>query len=798
MTKSFEAAVRLLFRRLLSLRRQDLTRALLADLERLPDPVLRGYAYAVLAARFGRKDLANRARAAFERRGSSQLRKRVLQSLAGSHEAAAITLARKILRPVPVPTARRARTRLGPYFIFDTRDKLKAPARVPRRGFGHAYAGSRLRRWLGVDGGSAVLERALSTTPREEWKLSGSKEGLFSSLSERRKSTEVWGSRTETLATSLVKPRPRRKRSRTVNTGFSSSAVPARPVRSLRRATSYYFWLDIGKAAAGSIESRRVGLQKFVGPGEVLDVVLFTERGGLRLRGPARGALLVGANARVTVWKRAAAPRNAGSRLGTRLFFHVATPKEAGRYRLRCSIYCRGVLLQSRRIDVPIGVSGKSPRAVVDYLQARRFDRHNLRALSPIALSLMLNKGSDGTHQLRCYSGDAAPVSIQFHSVELQNFIDRSRKALRMVSWGSEELWRDSKQDPYRYSSRGSPEKLKKDLLLLARRGHANWDTLVEVFRGEEERARFRERTRRPQAIELALKRSSNLLVPLATLYDHKFDVGVTDDASFTLCETFLRSLAAEALDMEPCFQGHCPNRNAPLVVCPGGFWGFRHALGLPLSREALSDHVMRFITEEDPIASVGVSTDPMLKRRPKHVENLQKLFPDPRWTLAETRADLIKTLQQGTSAFVYLYCHGGRSADGEPYLRVGPSTDPEFRRATIGDAEIAWTKPRPLVFINGCHTTALEPESAIDLVSGFVGTARAAGVIGTEVTVFESMAVAFAERFARLFVNEDKTAGEAVRLARLHILKSALNPLGLVYLPYVLPIVTLREVTAP
>jgi hypothetical protein len=41
------------------------------------------------------------------------------------------------------------------------------------------------------------------------------------------------------------------------------------------------------------------------------------------------------------------------------------------------------------------------------------------------------------------------------------------------------------------------------------------------------------------------------------------------------------------------------------------------------------------------------------------------------------------------------------------------------------------------LVILNGCHTTDLEPNRAIDLVSSFIEYAQAGGVVGTEITVF-------------------------------------------------------------
>ena len=104
----------------------------------------------------------------------------------------------------------------------------------------------------------------------------------------------------------------------------------------------------------------------------------------------------------------------------------------------------------------------------------------------------------------------------------------------------------------------------------------------------------------------------------------------------------------------------------------------------------------------------------------------------------------------------------------------------------TLLGQRIEWHEPRPLVFLNGCHTTGLEPEQALELVSALVRRSRAAGVVGTEITVFEPLARAFAEDCLRRFLAGDPL-GWAVRNARLELLKAG-NPLGLVYLPYALP----------
>ena len=100
----------------------------------------------------------------------------------------------------------------------------------------------------------------------------------------------------------------------------------------------------------------------------------------------------------------------------------------------------------------------------------------------------------------------------------------------------------------------------------------------------------------------------------------------------------------------------------------------------------------------------------------------------------------------------------------------------------------------RPLVFINGCHTTALTPDVPLEFVSLFLEMSEASAVIGTEITIFEPLAVAFAEAFLPRFL-AGTPLGEAVRGARLALLKDG-NPLGLVYIPYALA--GLRLVQAP
>ena len=118
----------------------------------------------------------------------------------------------------------------------------------------------------------------------------------------------------------------------------------------------------------------------------------------------------------------------------------------------------------------------------------------------------------------------------------------------------------------------------------------------------------------------------------------------------------------------------------------------------------------------------------------------------------------------------IYFYCHGMRkpvvgSDQPTPYLEVGESDEihPEdivaWRRQW--KREDLWKQTSPLVFINGCHTVELTPESLLTFVDTFA-KAHAAGVIGTEITLDQNVASEAGEVFFTYFIDHE-TVGEAL-----------------------------------
>jgi hypothetical protein len=293
---------------------------------------------------------------------------------------------------------------------------------------------------------------------------------------------------------------------------------------------------------------------------------------------------------------------------------------------------------------------------------------------------------------------------------------------------------------------------------------------------------------RQPGRVQIALKESPSHVLPAAVIYDYPINEGTVRQAQ--LCPEFLSAYSNGLPLIETrCFHNDCPTRDSLAYVCPSGFWGFRHVIGLPHSLATHPGDVETKISYQGtPEAIYAVARD--LGLREEHYKNLAALAPKFHWTSCDEHEGTIKTLKTKTPHLVYFYCHG-HVDDDAPCIFVGEQNAPGIYRSSLRAEGINWGNSRPLIFLNGCHTSALSPEQAINLVSGFIENASASGVIGTEISVFESLASQFAEACLAVFV-QGKSIGDAIRNARLTLLQQG-NPLGLVYVPFVID--TLRLV---
>ncbi len=580
---------------------------------------------------------------------------------------------------------------------------------------------------------------------------------------------------------------------RIVSTGFATETQPAQPLAGempLVPNADYLFWFEVGERVEGSIEAVDVDLPIDKLPPEArLHVVLFGFDGELILTpGADVGQIKIQPDGTVRVTKPAARPGVlAGDELMTRrLFFPVRTPAQAGMHRLRCNIYYQQTLVQSRLVTVqvmssPVRQAEPALLSEVDYTLSKMLNGHQLAGMGTNLLSLMLNDNGNGTHGFRFFGENEFKNDAAMGEGELADLIQSARGALRKAAWGDENAYNGQ---PYRYHGPFNLDRLTDDLVLFAIRGYSFYDTLINKLAGDSDKAwDLQNLMVKPGQVQIATKESVNMLVPAAMFYDYPLDTGLPT-ADYSLCPAFLTALKQNApLEETDCSKGECPSHGQDSVVCPSGFWGYRHSLVLPISVATAPDAPTTIPVQGKARIAVNVSTDPNFRQRPLHEQNLQKMGLG--WEYADDREKALALMKKTESQVVYFYCHGGLSKT-KPFLSVGPPTGPRINRDNLRNERIRWQKVRPLVFINGCHTTALTPEHAINFVSGFVEVSHAAGVIGTEITIYEPIAVAFADACLYRFLLSRQTIGDAVRGARLSMLKEG-NPLGLVYIPYVM-----------
>lgn len=598
-----------------------------------------------------------------------------------------------------------------------------------------------------------------------------------------------------------------RQKNTIVNTGFSSytpSSEIISPNNSLRKSWVYYFWLEIGNIIFGSIEKTETRLETEDFPDNSLfDVILFFFDEEIEcIADMNHGTVQLMPDGSIQVIKQATfVPDllpNDTTLHQKRLFFPVATPATAGTYRLRCNLYYQNYLLQSRLITAKVTDTEQTFKdpvltSEVDYIISRSLLLEHLQQLEPNTLSIMLNGNAEGTHNFH-FSGKKKGHIFNNSSTlsgdALQQVINLTREALREIAWQGGGTYTQDK--PYRYEKPISDEAFRLDLIKLADQGYSAYDIIISRLAGDTQTSfRLQEIMKAHGQIQIALKEFAQYIVPLSTIYDYPLQTGLLPSV-YTICPQFLEDQkAGHNLADCTCFQGNCPSYGQTTVICPSGFWGYRHSIGMPISIGTGPDAPTHLIYRQKPRMAVGVSTDKELTRRAKHVQTLQDMPID--WEYSDTLNDTLTMLKNTEAQIVYFYCHGGLNHRGKPYLVLGDTDSDWFLRPLLRTEQIVWDKYRPLVFINGCHTAALEPEQAMELVSGFVETSQAAGVIGTEITIFETLATTFAESCFEQFLSEGKTIGQAVRHARLELLRQS-NPLGLVYIPYVMPSLRLLQ----
>jgi hypothetical protein len=591
---------------------------------------------------------------------------------------------------------------------------------------------------------------------------------------------------------------------RIINTGFS--AVSAAEIELDKNTPlipnmNYYFTFDVGLLREGNIEVTPEPLRMELLPEQArLKIVLFKFDGEIEIT-PNRdvGELQIMRDWKVKVTKKVETPNLPPSQvdlIDQRLFFLIHTPTKEGEFRLRCNMYCEQTLVQSRLIKVKVSYTNTRSDApmlssTIEYTITKSLDPKLIAQLEPQKLSIMLNDNGDGTHCFRLFGESNYKYEKSFGVGTLQNLIKNARAALRITYWGSEKDWQSDQS--LKYQGPLDLKKLKEDLVLLAKQGAEFWLKLTQKVAPGGDYSKLSSMVEKPAVIEFAIKDSSeaaNYMFPTALIYDYpiltNFDV-----EEYSLCPIFQEALNKKMpLEETRCFKGDCPTKSSTALkeICPSGFWGFRHIVGMPLGTTTESSQEIFF--QEAPEITAAVF--PSFATWPPHQKAIQAIDINFKWTIAKSFMETLSQLRSTNPHLVYFYCHGGYEKD-TPYLRVGSANEHVITPTNFSAFNIRWKQTQPIVFMNGCHTVGIDPRLVLDFASTFVVSLNASGVMGTEISIFESLAAAFAEQWLTSFLLKGETAGESTRRARLNLLQKG-NPLGLVYSLYAHPHLKLKK----
>jgi hypothetical protein len=411
-------------------------------------------------------------------------------------------------------------------------------------------------------------------------------------------------------------------------------------------------------------------------------------------------------------------------------------------------------------------------------------------------VNILCNDGDDGTHTFAIV-GTGFKKDLRFGEGRMRAAVDSSRGALFDVA--AERL--PGKRPRYRFGTdnSGPAQQLAGDLIKLAECGHALFSTLVtgedRAFKGELLKALGEGGA----TIQVSATVSAQYVFPWALVYDHPLVIG-----GLSLCPQFAADQRGGLpLDKATCFTIRCPNHGNTSIVCPSGFWGFKHLLEQPLSVVKKKVKQTTDAGGAKAATAAGIGASDLVTRLAAgpagtpvralmaisrelddvgdHVKEMRGAagwYLDVKDNKAEVLVNMQVAAQMGVP-LIYFYCHGGRVGT-DTWLGIGRG-----ERLVPGDLEardIDWSMASPLVFINGCHTVDLTPDDLISF-NETLSWCRAAGAIGTEIDIPETLARDFARGFFADLAAE-RPVGVAIKQRRLALLARG-NPLGLAYTPY-------------
>ncbi len=547
--------------------------------------------------------------------------------------------------------------------------------------------------------------------------------------------------------------------------------------------------LDIGKLSAQSavIDPEPIPEHLLPATSIRLDVVVSSTHFQVGTTRSTLGASQC-ARGRFTLPRDGCAARTAGGR--KYLYFFLRAPVGKPVARARIGYYYRNHLIQSQILHADVGATEGSYYVEVDYTLSESLVGLDVLPARP-QVSIVANHNGDGKHQIVIRSSDETgevlgrPCTYEVDEYAVGRLIEAMRAVLRKAGVAP-------------VQKRRRRDQLVRDLSALAPFGWQLWNAIVAP--------RFHDLydvLDRYESVVMQVSRpaTSSYAFPWGLIYD----IPLISDAELQICPLVDRwdgvaDMVSRGLRRCP----EAPNGHDENTLCPFGFWGYRY----PIEQLSSTDRPVTEIPvpRDDVFDVVAIETERGVNPADLavHIGALRRLllseFPSARLREARNRAAARELLGRDTP-LVYFYCHGERPGVGDPgvpsairreqtYLGIDKNekltpTDisgwvVQWRRE---EGRKVWDKVRPLIFINACHSAEINPDTLVSYLDAFVGTAHAAGVIGTEVRVDQRLAMDVAVEFlGRLF--QGWTVDHALHAVRLDYLASG-NLLGLVYTPY-------------
>jgi len=485
-----------------------------------------------------------------------------------------------------------------------------------------------------------------------------------------------------------------------------------------------------------------------------------------------------------------------------KLYFSV-TPLETGIAQLRVCVFYKNHLLQSLRVSTKVSMQSETStelqRANIEMVFSAQF--LNAEKLPTRNLWIGINQTPDGSHTLNV-KGNTSALSRRL-TEKIEHALSNARKALIEVSF-DEEIDEDTREKKkiYRFKSDNTPtavdpvKRFKNDLIKLAAAGSMLYDAvfgtgavptaeerdLMEPIMDEMKKALKKE-----QIIQVARLKTMEDIWPWALMYDLVIDPDRVRD----VCLSFFGK------DRKPLPYGEgvklCKHRdpktlqhNDKTIVCPYGFWGFKHIIEQPTQpggKKAFSDLATEVKIKDVPVFKMPLANE-LITKTPDHIKNMRNM----QFQSLDSHKKIILALDPEANPaepqLMYFFCHGKYDQYMNPYLQIGDNES--LLPTELEELNFRWKNSKGLVFLNGCHTVDMKPKDLSTLMAPFV-KAYASGIIGTEIPVHTHLATEFGEAFFMRLIPKNgsgQRVGKIIKDLRLELL-IRYNPLGLVYTPY-------------